>query len=167
MEENLQNRMYHFEMEPPLSVWATISNNIQMGNVVALKNGRNASHRFSTTMIAATVLLFIIVSIFFELRPDGEGAGNNVAIDEHYSLLGPAEENPIHTQSGTTYVNVLGPRGKVRISSKVASIIASPNKTSKPEWNKKIAHWKDLMLTASNTDFMDVIPITQTAEVEN
>ena len=168
METVLQNRINNYEIAPPATVWDGISASLKQPKVIHISNQDFALHGFSKTMIAATILLFIIASVFLKLTLGGDGNSSNSQIEEHYSMIGPAEVNSIaanHVKN--SYVNVLGPHGKLRISSKVARIIVSPNNSVKNDWNKKIAHWKDLMMTASNTDFMDVIPITQTAEVEN
>ena len=149
--------MYEYEVPAPEGTWATIIENIGNGKVIPIKKIRN----FSTTLIAAAITLFIFVSIFFEMRPEA-----NSNIETHYVIIAsaPSIDKPALKNN---YITLQGPEGKVKVSRKVAQLFIAPETPSKASWNKKLAHWKSIMMTASNTDFMDVIPMTQLAETEN
>lgn len=158
--------MYNYEVTPPHEVFENIFNRIDEEKVKPLNGKITLLQHFSTNLVAACLLLFIIAIVFLDLHP--RKTENNIA--EHYAIV---EDSPTSVPSNETntlkrnYITVIGPQGKVKVSRKVAEIIVAPETPSKAQWNKKLEHWKNIMMTASNTDFMDVIPITETAEVEN
>lgn len=168
---SFKDRMYDFEVAPPEGTWKKILDRIEGAQQYGLKRKENKIVHFSLSLIAACLVLFLFVTIFFQIKPEAyKNSDPNLQLVNTYSISdGFKNSNSVLNKiiSKNAYITIEGPKGKMKISSKVAALIISPETPSKTEWNKKLAHWKNMMMTASNTNFMDVIPITQLAESEN
>lgn len=165
METSFQNKMYNYEVTPPQDVFENVFNRLDDEKVKPFGGKITLLQHFSTNLVAACLILFIIAIVFLDLHPR---KAENI-VSERYAIV---DDSPALVQSNApilkrNYITVIGPQGKVKVSRKVAEIFVAPETPSKAQWNKKLEHWKNIMMTASNTDFMDVIPITETAEVEN
>lgn len=166
----LQTRMYNYEVPPPKDLAEKLFAKIGDNKVYKLNNGKIIAGNFAFRTIAAVFLMFLLVSIFFQMRPDTTHSINNnfegyrLINENNNSLVNNLSKNILSKKS---YITLEGPQGKVKVSSKVAAIFVIPEASTKMEWNKKLAKWKNIMMTASNTDFMDVIPLTQISETEN
>ena len=164
MEKSFENKMYNYEVTPPQEAFDNIFSRLDNEKVKPINSQVTFLQHFSTNLVAACLLLFIIAIVFLDLHP----RKNNDIVSNHYAIV---DDTPSSVQppvgAKRSYITVIGPQGKVKVSRKVADIFVAPETPSKAQWNKKLEHWKSIMMTASNTDFMDVIPITETAEVEN
>lgn len=150
MNTDLSTRMYNYEVAPPDGVWEAIAAglNEQGAKVIPIEPKRSS---FSYVMIAAAISLVLIVSIVFRMQLKSNSK----------DALATAHD----TGSKHTYVMITNPEGQeVKVSTKVAPMIVSENnqvgKTSgKSEWNKKMEKWKTTMMTATTTNFMDIVDI--------
>ena len=170
MNNGFQQRMQNYEVAPPGEIWDRVKNNIEPQEEKVVSIHSHKSKYFSTYLIAASILFFIIASIFLQIRPASENGNTDQAEPIiTYKVANEATEvTPASNKlNKTSYVTLEGPHGKIKVSSKVAAIFTSPETPIKAQWNKKLLKWKNIMMTASNTNFMDVIPITQSVETEN
>ncbi len=168
---NLQNKMYEYEVAPPAIVWEQISRELNHPSIQSTKSNTGNIRNFSLNLVAAAILLLIVSTIFFDIQPGTSSSAS--AVSETGYRLAPESEDVLLTEKSTPasaskpYITLEGPHGKVKVSRKVAAIFVAPEPSSKAQWIKKLDRWKNIMMTASNTDFMDVIPLTQASETEN
>lgn len=141
--------MYNYEVPAPAGVWESIEAELgHTARIVKLEGGVKRGN-FSMIMVAAAVILLVFVSIFFQLIPS--------ATEENISL---ADNRNISTQH--VYVTIAGPDGNdVKVSKKVAAKIISNRNTADEQWNRKIARWKNTMMTATTTNFLDVMDVAK------
>ncbi|CAN5257370.1 hypothetical protein BH09BAC2_BH09BAC2_00400 [soil metagenome] len=165
METDFKNRMYNYEVAPPAAAWNAIEAAIsEPAKVITMhkKTGRTTSFFYS--LAAAAVVLFMLVNVFFWIQSPSKN-NHSLAINNDSSAK---TEIPVaHTENGTTsvlkkYVIIENAEGKqVKVSKKVAAIIATPDKSPKKAvFNKKVEEWKTIMLTSTTTSIFDILDAT-------
>lgn len=149
MMSELKNKMYNYEVPAPEGVWESIEAELgHTAKVFNLESGVKRSN-FSMIMVAAAIILLVFVSIFFNLTPS--------PTQQNMSL---ADNRNISTEH--VYVTIAGPDGNnVKVSKKVAAKIISNRNTADEQWNRKIAKWKNTMMTATTTNFLDVMDVAK------
>jgi|GEM_PF-5528792 len=153
MSTDIRTRMYNYEVAPPEGVWEAIAAglNEQGAKVISIEHNRKKSS-FSYVMVAAALSLVLIVSLVFRMQVK-TGSGSTDGLASVYD-----------TAAKHNYVMITNPEGQeVKVSTKVAPMIVTENnkvdKTSKSEWSKKMEKWKTTMMTATTTNFMDIVDI--------
>jgi hypothetical protein len=152
MSTDLRTRMYNYEVTPPEGVWDGIQAELNENGakVIPIEYGQKRSS-FSYVMIAAALSLVLIVSMVLRMQVKSSST----------EVLGTVYD----TAARRNYVMITNPEGQeVKVSTKVAPMIVSENnqsnKTSrKSEWSKKMEKWKATMMTATTTNFMDIVDI--------
>jgi hypothetical protein len=148
MSTDLRTRMYNYEVTPPEGLWAGIQAelNEEGAKVIPIEYGHKRSS-FSYTMVAAALSLVLIVTMVLRMQVKTSST----------EVLGTVYD----TAARRSYVMITNPEGQeVKVSTKVAPMIVSEGKTpKKSEWTKKMAKWKATMMTATTTNFMDIVDI--------
>jgi hypothetical protein len=131
-------------------VWAAIE--AELGHGVKVITMEKMSS-FFYSMVAAAVTLIVFVSIAFSVQ---QGADNNIMNATAQSTFNSAT---------SSYIVMCTKEGQeVTVSSKVAPMIVSENEPAlknprRPEWSKKMKKWQNKMMTATTTNFLDVMNV--------
>jgi hypothetical protein len=150
MSAEFKNRMYDYEVAPPKGVWQAIEAELGHGAKVITMEKRSS---FFYSMVAAAVTLFLFVSIAFSIQQGGDNNKMNATAQSSFNA------------TASSYVVMCTTDGKeVTVSSKVAPMIVSQNEPAlknprRPEWSKKMKKWQSKMMTASTTNFLDVMNV--------
>lgn len=149
---DFRTRMYNYEVAPPVEVWDAIEAELAGSHARVISIETATKNRSFSYMIAAAsvILLLVAISVFRiqQSAPQNDMDGLATVYD---------------TTSKHTYVMMTNPEGdKVKVSMKVAPIIVSAKKSKKTKWTDKMEKWKNTMMTATTTNFLDVIDIAKT-----
>ena len=146
--------MYDYEVTPPQGVWEAIEAELDQGGKVITMKVEKRSLSFFYSMAAAAVTLILFVSIAFSIQ---QGADSNDKMN--------ATSQGAFNSATRSYVVMCTKEGQeVTVSKKVAPMVISENEPAqknprRPEWSKKMKKWQNKMMTASTTNFLDVMDI--------
>jgi hypothetical protein len=195
--QNLKDKMYNYEVKPPLESWQTIADALDKDERGSSQLSKKRSKIFYFSVSIAAVAGFVIFGLIFwnyngskntneVTTASSEKINNNASprFDEKITVpkitsdevsdKKAANENNTKSETNSKYITISGPQGQpVKISAKVATlIVSSDNQTPpKPVWSSKVKKWKDIMnanvLAPTAGNFLDIVELTHALKVDN
>ena len=169
--EDLKNKLYNYEAQPPEQAWHIISRSIQTKKPENVTGHRQSKIFFYSAAAAACIVLILFGSVFIRhQRKNPLSAEKSVAVAGenlkdsmklNHQILesiikSPKEKQELIANSIESftkkYLTVSGPEGQpVKISPKVATLIvyADNEFPPRPVWSNKICKWQEIMLSST------------------
>jgi hypothetical protein len=150
MSTDFNTRMYNYEVAPPKGVWKAIAAELDRSEVKVISIEYGQRRSFSYMLAAASVTLIIFASMVLRMQSGTFKTATDGLATAYDST------------TKRTYVMMSNPEGQeVKVSPKVAPLIVSANTSKKSVSGKKMQKWKNTMMAATTTNFLDVIDLAK------
>ena len=178
--QNLKDKMYNYEVTPPLENWQIIVNSLDESRTAKslLFKKRNKSFYLSLSAAAAVIILVFSV-IFWKNNYSGGKSDDKITVPNTSFNNSRSNKNNTALENATDhdskkYITITSPQGEcVKISSKAAKLIVSSDDQNPPKavWSAKVNKWKDIMesnvFAPATANFLDVVELTNTLKTDN